>query len=199
MPAKLYLTLAFWLICVFTYAQSSQKDSLAKFQQHYKEELYSIIKKDTAFIKFYPVNPTLRVTAAIKKLKKEPIFKMGTSGSVSKEAVRYASVEFSLSGKNYILYAYRLSSLMNSSKYKDNFFIPFTDSTSGFETYGGGRYLDFVLSDITNDNKLIIDFNKAYNPYCAFASGYNCPIPPKENDLSAFIRAGEMNFEKKRH
>jgi uncharacterized protein (DUF1684 family) len=72
----------------------------------------------------------------------------------------------------------------------------FTDGTSGNESYDVGRYLDFRMSDIKN-NKIVIDFNKAYNPYCAYEKGYNCPIPPKENNVSMPIRAGEKKFNKK--
>jgi uncharacterized protein (DUF1684 family) len=76
--------------------------------------------------------------------------------------------------------------------------VPFGDATSGFESYGGGRYLDFTISDIKN-NFLPIDFNKAYNPYCAYTAGYSCPIPPKENLLNASISAGEKNYGKPVH
>ena len=82
-------------------------------------------------------------------------------------------------------------------KYRDYLFIPFTDLTSGNESYAGGRYFDFKSSDIL-DNKFELDFNKAYNPYCAYISNrYSCPIPPKENNLSVAIRAGEKEFGKK--
>ncbi len=87
---------------------------------------------------------------------------------------------------------------MNDPTYKNYLFLPFTDLTSGEESYGGGRYIDLETTDIFN-NKVIIDFNKAYNPYCAYASGYNCPIPPRENDLPVAVKAGEMNFGKKVH
>ena len=79
---------------------------------------------------------------------------------------------------------------------KNYLFVPFTDLTSGGESYGGGRYLDFFMDDIKN-NYLEVDFNKAYNPYCAYATGFNCPIPPAENDLPVSIIAGEKNFAKK--
>ncbi|WP_192347263.1 DUF1684 domain-containing protein [Algoriphagus sp. Y33] len=68
-------------------------------------------------------------------------------------------------------------------------FLPFTDQTNGGETYGGGRYMGLTIP--TGDT-IELDFNKAYNPYCAYASGYACPIPPKENDLEVPIRAGVM-------
>ena len=61
------------------------------------------------------------------------------------------------------------------------------------ESYGGGRYLDLRMKEIEGD-KIYLDFNKAYNPFCAFSAGYSCPIPPKENHLKVAIEAGEKNF-----
>ena len=85
---------------------------------------------------------------------------------------------------------------INGKEFYKLFIFPFTDATSGEESYINGRYIDLSLSDIKND-KLIIDFNFAYNPYCAYVSNlYNCPIPPKENDLPVAIRAGEKTFPK---
>jgi uncharacterized protein (DUF1684 family) len=80
-------------------------------------------------------------------------------------------------------------------KYKNYLFVPFKDMTNGKETYGGGRYLDLETTDIQNDS-VILDFNKAYNPYCAYSNGYSCPIPPKENHLAVSIEAGEKTFGK---
>ena len=72
------------------------------------------------------------------------------------------------------------------------YYIPFTDLTNGEETYGAGRYLDFKIPE---SEKVIIDFNLAYNPYCAYNHSYSCPIPPKENNLNIKIEAGEKTFE----
>ena len=83
-----------------------------------------------------------------------------------------------------------------SPSYKDYLFLPFTDATTGNETYDAGRYIDLKIED-TRTPEVILDFNKAYNPYCAYVSDiYNCPIPPKENRLPVAIRAGEMKFLK---
>lgn len=87
---------------------------------------------------------------------------------------------------------------MKQKKYKDYLFVPFGDATSGFESYGGGRYLEFEISDI-HHNKVQLDFKKAYNPYYAYTAGYNCPIPPKENFLAVSIEGGEKNYEKPVH
>jgi uncharacterized protein (DUF1684 family) len=75
-------------------------------------------------------------------------------------------------------------------------FIPFNDLTNYEETYGGGRYLDVSTTDIVN-GKMVVDFNKSYNPYCAYSDGYNCPIPPDANKLQVTIKAGEKNYGKK--
>lgn len=71
-------------------------------------------------------------------------------------------------------------------------FLPFRDATSGHQTYGAGRYLDLQPPDA--DGRVLVDFNLAYNPYCVYAEGYSCPLPPAENWLLVPIRAGEMTF-----
>ena len=73
-------------------------------------------------------------------------------------------------------------------------FLPFTDATSGGESYGGGRYLD-VEPPAPGQETMIIDFNEAYNPYCAYTSHYNCPIPPAENQLTIRVEAGEKSYK----
>lgn len=120
---------------------------------------------------------------------------MSASGRQKLNAKRYAKVSFTLNGKPLELFAYQLGFLLDSKDNNEHFFIPFTDVGSGEVSYEGGRYIDFKVNDIV-DNKLVIDFNKAYNPYCAFTTGYNCPIPPKENALPVLIEAGEKKFAK---
>ena len=77
-------------------------------------------------------------------------------------------------------------------EYIDYLFLPFTDLTSGDGSYGGGRFLD---TTIPKGDTIVLDFNKAYNPYCAYNSAYSCPIPPKENDLLVRVEAGVKAFE----
>jgi uncharacterized protein (DUF1684 family) len=94
---------------------------------------------------------------------------------------------------------YQSQDLLGNDQYHDYLFLPFTDLTTGEESYATGRYLDFRIQDIHGD-KLTIDFNKAYNPNCAYISNkYNCPVPPKENALPVGILAGEKAFGKKTH
>jgi hypothetical protein len=82
---------------------------------------------------------------------------------------------------------------MNHPLYGASLFVPFKDFTNGETTYGGGRYIDIKKLDI-QDGKVTIDFNKCYNPYCAYSDGYNCPIPPFANHLQLEINAGEKAF-----
>ncbi|MBC7873075.1 MAG: DUF1684 domain-containing protein [Ferruginibacter sp.] len=196
---KLKTPFLFLTVCFFALsspAQSSYRDSLMNYQHHYKKDLYAIIKKDTAYVKFYPVDSSYRIVARVKKLYEQNFFPMATSDNKAHEAIKYAALQFNLHGKEYTLFAYQLSFLMSSAEHKNNFFIPFTDGTSGIDSYSGGKYIDFVTGDISADNILVIDFNRSYNPYCAFKKGYSCPIPPKENSLPVAIWAGEMDFYK---
>lgn len=178
-----------------TTAQQRYVDSIYDYQGQYKKDLSVIIKTDTAFVRFYAPDLSYRVLAKVELLENQPFFAMRTSSGKSKQAKKFARVTFMLNDKTHKLIAYQLSQLLESKEYKDNFFIPFLDEGSGEENYGGGRYLDFKTGDI-NNSSLLIDFNKAYNPYCAFTTGYNCPIPPRENMLATEVKAGEKNFKK---
>ncbi len=179
-----------------SFSQEPYTDSIRAFQKKYVDELYTIIKKDTAYIRFYPVNPSMKVVARVELLVNQKPFKMTTSSGTSKEAEKYAQLTFTLQGREHKLFAYQLLSLKNSQSTAHLFFVPFVDNTSNNESYGGGRYIDFETVDIQNST-LVIDFNKAYNPYCAFVPGYNCPIPPKENTLSIPVKAGERYWKEK--
>jgi len=119
------------------------------------------------------------------------LFKMKTTTERLPEYALYGQVEFKHKGKIYKLNVYRNIELSKKPGFENYLFIPFNDATNGNQTYGGGRFLD-----ITENGKdvLILDFNKAYNPYCAYNHKYSCPIPPEENELKIKIKAGEMKF-----
>lgn len=109
-----------------------------------------------------------------------------------KEYVSYGHLTFVLKGDTCTLTVYRSLSLASLPQYRDYLFLPFKDRTNGAETYGGGRYLDLRITDA---DSLTLDFNYAYNPYCAYAEGWACPIPPVENHLSQQILAGVKVYE----
>ncbi|HEY5407444.1 MAG TPA: DUF1684 domain-containing protein [Ginsengibacter sp.] len=192
-----YTFILFLLFFQNTSAQT-YKDSLLSYQQNYINNHEVVGKDDKKFIHFYPVDENYRVTASLKKITDAKGFDMNTASGMKQHYFRYGLLTFKLHNALVHLYIYQSEALMQQEKYKDYLFVPFGDATSGFESYGGGRYLDFTISDIKN-NHLVIDFNKAYNPYCAYTTGYNCPIPPKENLLTVAIPAGEKNYGKPVH
>jgi uncharacterized protein (DUF1684 family) len=148
-------------------------------------------------MRFFEVDTAYRVMARIEKIENAPWVSFATSGKMKKNYRVYGILHFTIHDTVLRLNLYQSQDLIFSKEYKDYLFLPFTDATSGHESYDAGRYIDLQFSDIAN-NMVCIDFNKAYNPYCAYVSGvFNCPIPPKENHLSVGIRAGEKKFEKK--
>ncbi len=143
---------------------------------------------------FYDADEDYKVTATIEKIFEAPWFKMETSGKDKKVFRLYALVHFELHSKVLKLHIYQSQHLMTVKEYENYLFIPFTDLTNGEGSYENGRYIDLSADDLSGD-KFIIDFNKAYNPYCAYVSNiYNCPVPPAENNLPVAIKAGEMKY-----
>lgn len=143
-------------------------------------------------LEFFPINPAFRVVAQFKEQTSD-VFKMATTTDRAPEYRKYGVLLFKLQGKRCRLNIYQNIQLSKTEKYKNYLFVPFTDATNGTSSYGGGRYIDF---EIPQDKYVVLDFNKAYNPYCAYSSRYSCPIPPKENDLDIAIKAGIKAWDK---
>jgi len=202
MPIKpLILALLFVVTALVGRTQNDKvyKDSLESFRKNYinTHELVKT-KEDRALLQFFPIDPAYQVTCRFEKIDNNEWFPMSTSGSASQMHRKYGKLTFSIHDTTLHLFVYQSQSLLKTNDYKEYLFIPFSDITSGEESYGAGRYLECYLKDIQG-GKLVLDFNKAYNPYCAYATGYNCPIPPKENDMPISIRAVEKNYGKKTH
>jgi uncharacterized protein (DUF1684 family) len=188
-----------FLIGFVSQAQSYEKQ-LLEHRKTYKAEFLKdehspLKKKDLKYLEFYDIDSNFKVQARFVKIMDTIGFDMQTHNGVLKKYFVYGKATFQLKQKNLELFIYQSQKLMNKDGFEDYLFIPFTDLTNYTETFGGGRYMDFRLKDIIN-NTLIIDFNKCYNPYCAYKEGYSCPIPPKENALDLEIRVGEKNFSK---
>ena len=192
-----YLIIILCLISGSSLAQTYDQQ-IAKHREEYKADFIKetrspLREADFKDLHFYDADSTFNITGKVKILKNEKIFKMPTYDGTSKEFIRYAKVSFKIDGKNLELTLYRNITLMANPAFKDLLFLPFTDLTNNKTTYGGGRYIDLDLKKIVK-NKIEIDFNKAYNPYCAYSDGYRCPIPPEENDLDVLITAGEKKY-----
>lgn len=139
----------------------------------------------------FPADPAFRVTARFKPARKVRSFGMRTSTDRVPEYRDVGVLEFTLDGRRRRLHVYQNVKLSEQEKYRDYYFVPFTDLTNGEETYGGGRYLD-LWGPLGAEVDL--DLNRAYNPYCAYSHRYSCPIPPAENHLPLRVAAGVLKF-----
>lgn len=151
--------------------------------------LTEVQKRELEQLEFYPVDQKFLVKARMEPIETKKMVEVPlTDGSVEKY-VRHSFAVFELDGKEVRLL------LLQAAKEVDkrNFFLAFADGTSGEETYGGGRYLNLRQD---GQRSITIDFNLAYNPYCAYNPDYACPIPPRENILEIPIPAGEKNYDK---
>lgn len=170
------------------------KDSAEAYFRKYIKDHEVVTGKDKAFMQFFPADEKFRIRCRFERTENSAWFKMETSGVIKKIYRVYGLIYFTIHDTALSLQVYQSQDLMQVEKYRDHLFIPFTDATSGEESYEGGRYIDLTLDDVKS-GWYVIDFNKAYNPYCAYVSGkYNCPIPPKENHLPVAVRAGEKIF-----
>lgn len=192
---RFFLLLSLLLSCT-AFSQKTYKDSLNDFLKNYVQSHEVVKGEDRKALQFYPVDKSYRVLANFKPATDSKWISFPTSGKITKIFKVYGSLSFRLQGKQLHLNVYQSQDLMGADEYRNYLFLPFTDATTGNETYEAGRYIDLSTTDI-QDGTLLLDFNKAYNPYCAYVSGkYNCPIPPKENALPVAIRAGEKVYGK---
>jgi uncharacterized protein len=197
MVIKKLLVLFTLFIAANCFSQTGYEDSLKIYLKSYVQNHEVVKGADKNQMKFYEVNKAYRFLADFTPSSSVSWIRFKTSGTMEKVFRVFGTASFRLNGKNYSLKIYQSQDLMTSPQYKNYLFLPFTDSTSGNETYVSGRYIDLTTEDVKN-NKVMLDFNKAYNPYCAYVSGvYNCPIPPKENALPVAIKAGEKAFTTK--
>jgi len=141
-------------------------------------------RKTFAGLRYFPENPALRFTVRIERLPDAAPAPMQTSTGHVASYLRYGQVHFAVGGRPQTLTVYK-------SEDHDALFVPFADATSGVESYGAGRYLN---PEPAPDGTFTLDFNLAYNPYCAYSDHWTCPVPPAENRLKARIEAGEMAF-----
>lgn len=191
----LHICLLGFLHSVFAQTDSATINDINRFQKElvdeYKNDATSPLskeaKKEFKGIHFFPVDMQYLVTAKFVRTPGEKTFAMPTSGKITKQYVKFGEAIFTLQNKEYKLSIYQSIDLASQRKYRDYLFIPFRDATSGKETYGGGRYIDLT---IPQGDTIVINFNKAYHPYCAYTEGYNCPVPPRENYLPVKIEAG---------
>jgi uncharacterized protein len=143
---------------------------------------------------FYPPSASAKIEAGFKLTPDAEPFDLPTYSGITRSYRKYGEASFVWQGNNAKLSIYQNMTLISNPAYNDYLFLPFKDLTNSISTYGGGRYINISKAD-TEDGKVTIDFNKSYNPWCAFSEGFNCPIPPAENHLPFEVRAGERQYK----
>ena len=140
-------------------------------------------------LSYFDINPALRFRVKLNRYSTPQNVRLGTNTGEIRPALRYGYFEFQVEGKNCRLQVYRVED--TNSGGAASLFVPFRDATSGKDTYAAGRYID--LKENTS-GYYDLDFNRAYNPYCAYNGNFSCPVPPAENTLPVSIRAGEKAY-----
>ncbi|MGC1204133.1 MAG: DUF1684 domain-containing protein [Flavobacteriaceae bacterium] len=170
-----------------------QKAQNAKFKDATTSPLKDKDRKNFEGLDFFKFDSTYIVKALLNRTPNSEWFNMKTTTSrVSKERV-YGVLTFKLNGNERQLNIYQGEDLLTEDDYEDYLFLPFLDETNGLESYGGGRYINVRIPE---GDTMIIDFNKSYNPFCAYNDKYSCPIVPRENYLKTRIEAGVKGFAK---
>jgi len=178
--------------------QNSENDFVIQIEKHRTEKDVSFkISEDSPIpderkiefqgLSYFPVDLDYRFQVSLHRHSQKETFKIVTSSGMLRETMKYGYFKFDADGRECVLQVYKLLDIQ--SEYPNYLFVPFLDTTTGKESYQGGRYLDFEEND---SGIYTLDFNLAYNPSCAYGKpGYNCPIPPAENKLDVAIPAGE--------
>jgi hypothetical protein len=150
-------------------------------------------RKDFKGLLFFAIDEKYKVEAKLSRATEQQSVVLKTSTDREPEYIKYGKISFTIDGQELELTVYQSKKLAEIQYEIDEVFVPFRDGTSGNDSYGGGRYVDCELP--TEGDVIILDFNKAYNPYCAYNPKYSCVIPPEENRLLIRIEAGEKVFE----
>jgi len=136
---------------------------------------------------FFPANPDYMVKARFVPNPDPEPFEMETTTTRRPIYVKYGEAHFTLQGEEIVLEIYQSDKAKQMEEFKEHLFLPYKDLTNGEESYGGGKFIDLKIPE---GEYIIIDFNKAYNPYCAYNHKYSCPVPPEANHLNIRVPAG---------
>lgn len=165
-----------------------ERERTERFMQSSRESPFAPENISYQGLNFYEPKPSYRIRARLTPIQSQKLLQMPTSTGEEEKYIRYAYADFEIEGQQVRLL------ILQPFDSQNKLFLPFSDATSGEETYGGGRYLDIDMPARTSKS-IELDFNEAYNPYCAYNPTYSCPLPPKENILNIPIRAGEKAYK----
>ena len=202
---KYFLIVAF--LSLFISCNSQDKRPLIG-KSEYQQKLNAVFKdasksplknKDLKSFKgldFFPLDSSYIIIASIEKTPDTPFLGMATNTEEKSYYRKFGILTFTLKEKEMQLTLYESLEESENPVFEDYLFLPFTDETSGSDSYGGGRYMDVFKSKINTNGTLELNFNNTYNPYCAYNDDYSCPLTPRDNHLSMEILAGVKDFKK---
>ena len=166
-----------------------EREEKDQFMRTSKESPFANKKETFNGLKYYPIDIRYKITADLTAIPNKKVVLLSTSDGKEEQYVEYAYAEFDLNGYHNKLL---ILEMIDTGPFRGKLFLAFGDETSAGETYGAGRYLD--VEKVQGSNTITLDFNMAYNPYCAYAEEFSCPFPPPENLLKVAIRAGEKVY-----
>lgn len=178
-------------------------DEIKDFQyelntQYADAEKSPLTKEDLKTFKtldFFKIDEQFKITADFRLTPNAPIFEMPTTTERLPLYRKYGIASFIINGEKFELNLYQNQKYMTSFEYGNLLFLPYNDLTNGKTSYGSGRFIDIKIPT-PGSKTIVIDFNKSYNPYCAYNYKYSCPIPPSENNLNIEIKAGVKKYNK---
>lgn len=201
MKLRVSFAIAFSLSLIFSQAQTKDYEAIlteietfqidlnAEFSDPEESPLTEEDFDKFTGLPFYLIDTAFYVVARFERAVDAQPFEMKTTTTRKPVYELYGIATFTIKGETFQLQIFQNHKLRETEEYKDYLFLPFTDLTSGAETYAGGRFIDLKIPD---GDTIIINFNKAYNPLCAYNHKYSCPIPPPENFLKIGIEAGVL-------
>ena len=167
----------------------TERDEKDRFMRNSSDSPFARKPEEYKGLKYFPPDAHYRVIATLRPIKGGKMRTLSTNDGEEQRYIEYAYAEFKLDGvANKLL----ILEIADSGPSQGQLFLAFGDATSTVETYGAGRYLDVLKTP--GSNTITLDFNLAYNPYCAYSDSYSCPLPPRENLLAVAIRAGEKKY-----
>ena len=183
------------IIVAYTFL-SSEEDYVTLIEKHREEQRIFLKDSDESpfnqfnisfnGLNYFKPNPEFNIKADIVPFTNKQLISLATSTGEKEDYLKFGKATFTINNESVELV------LLQPLNKQNILFIAFTDATSAEETYGAGRYIDL---DYNGESRMMIDFNKAYNPYCAFVDDYSCPLPLPENNLTVSILAGEKSYQ----
>jgi uncharacterized protein (DUF1684 family) len=173
----------------YTTEINNEREEKERFMRTSKESPFASNPEDFKGLSYYPPDPRYKIIAELTPIENKKVITLATNTGKSQQYAEYAYAEFDLEGYHHKLL---ILEVIEMGPHRGKLFFAFGDETSAVETYGAGRYLD--LPKVPGSTTITLDFNKAYNPYCAYSETFSCPLPPSENLLNIPIRAGEKNY-----